>query len=226
MHKTCKHKRACKCDQSGRGLGDLAVKALSHLIPALLAKFGESAGSILSDQAVQFARRRGLLKASENQPETKQSGKGSRTTQKGGDLLVEQGQLGPSRIKKQQPLKPPAKGKSTLNHDVVQKGVRVSHVQQGLQNTDLQNKTPTTSYPADPTIIASVPKSTKRGSKKQTGGMSSVSHPHIGGSAELPGQTGNGNTLPGGSIFIPGDTSELPKKPRGRPKGSGKKKTQ
>jgi hypothetical protein len=43
-------------------LADLAIKALSHLIPALLAKFGEQAGSVLSNEAIQFARAKGILK--------------------------------------------------------------------------------------------------------------------------------------------------------------------
>lgn len=48
-------------EQSGDGLADLAIKALSHLIPALLAKFGEQAGSVLSKEAIEFAKKKGLL---------------------------------------------------------------------------------------------------------------------------------------------------------------------
>jgi hypothetical protein len=54
--------KKCGCGQDGDGLADLAIKALSHLIPALLAKFGEQAGSVLSNEAIQFARAKGILK--------------------------------------------------------------------------------------------------------------------------------------------------------------------
>ena len=52
--------KGCGCQQ-GDGLGDLAIKALSHLIPALLSKFGENAGGVLSKEAIAFARAKGLL---------------------------------------------------------------------------------------------------------------------------------------------------------------------
>jgi hypothetical protein len=55
-------KKKCGCGQDGDGLADLAIKALSHLIPALLAKFGEKAGDVLSNEAIQFARVKGLIK--------------------------------------------------------------------------------------------------------------------------------------------------------------------
>jgi hypothetical protein len=55
-----KGKGKCGC-QGGDGLADLAIKALSHLIPALLAKFGTEAGGVLSKEAIQFARAKGII---------------------------------------------------------------------------------------------------------------------------------------------------------------------
>lgn len=60
-----KGKGSCGC-QSGDGLGDLAVKALTFLLPKLFEKLGENAGELISKEGIAFARAKGLLSQNGN----------------------------------------------------------------------------------------------------------------------------------------------------------------
>lgn len=180
--------RKTVCDQQGDGVADLAIKALSHLIPALLAKFGEKGGEVLSSEAIEFARKKGLLS------------KKATPVQDGGAYS---GDVKATPLAKEVKGKPKA-SKKFLEGEKVVEGVLVKHKISGPEH--FGDKGITTSFSLHPEILP-VPKRKQRG-------KGAIYEPPIGGGTYLAGK---GTSLAGDGILLAGESSMPPQKRRGRP---------
>ena len=158
----CGKKGKCSCQQHGAGIADLAVKALSHLLPKLLESLGSKAGDFIGEHGIAFAKKKGLISG------------GASSLAGGASSLAGGG-------------KPRGRPRKTLlKEEESEHGVRTKTKIDGTESTTA-NKGPVSSFSTTPGITPAPKKTGGRPKKGQTGSGASSGTLPIGGGSNLAG---------------------------------------